>query len=103
MPARPRQARGYFFIPGKHMNFSKFMCFPGIKKYPLACRGLAGIYMRGNTDVSNLMQNHGFFRCHRILLELPLVMGECLVGFRHLYGVYFFLNARPGIVVSIEE
>ena len=71
------------------MDFANIMLGASIKKYSLARRGLAGVNVGNNAEISDSFQRIISF--HKLFIvsvvELPCKMSEGLVGFRHFMSV----------------
>ena len=74
----------------------------GIVEDTLGGGRLAGVDMGHNADISGIFQRD--FSCHiSVSPPLPAEVGECLVGFGHLVGVFALLHGAAAVVGSIHD
>ena len=74
----------------------------GVVQNTLGSRGLASVDMGHDADISGVFQRD--FSCHNSLVPpLPAEVGECLVGFGHLVGIFAFLHGAAAVVGSIHD
>ena len=74
-----------------------------VEQDALRGRGLTGVDMRHNTDISCVLKTILSRHCGTPLFLLPTEMGEGLVGFCHLVGVFALLHGSAGVVAGVHD
>ena len=84
------------------VHFADLVALAGVIKNPLGGRGLAGVDMRHDPEVTvvfdGMLAGHLEFLVSVLSSPLPAIMRERAVGFRHLVHVFALLDRVPPIV-----